>query len=269
MQSRNTVLVTGGTGTLGSALVPLLEATGHDVRVLSRRADARWRGDLETGDGVEAAVTGADTIVHLANKYGGDPAMTGRLVDAAQKAGGQPHVVLPSIVGVDALPYDTALDRMQFGYLQKKLQAEDAVRTSGLPWTILRATQFHSLVLTLAKGLTKGPIALTMKGFQVQPVDAGDVAARLAAHVDAAPAGLAEPIGGPHVYPLEDLVRSYLAATGRSKPVLRLGMAGRAARAYAAGANLTPEHATGTVTWEQYLAASGARVSDATAPGLG
>jgi uncharacterized protein YbjT (DUF2867 family) len=250
---KKTVLVTGGTGTLGRALVPLLESAGHDVRVLTRQGDSPWRGDLDTGDGVAEAVAGADVIVHLANRYGGDPAMTERLMAAARDSGARPHVVLPSIVGVDALPYDTPLDRMQFGYLQKKLQAEDAVRASGLPWTILRATQFHSLVATLARGLSGGPIALSMRGVRVQPVDAEDVAARLAELAAAEPAGFVEPIGGPRVYPLEDLVRSYLTATGRSKPVLRFPLAGRAAREYAGGANLAPAHADGAGTWEQYL----------------
>ena len=250
-----TILVTGGTGTLGRALVPRLEQAGHTVRVMSRSTDSRWRGDLETGDGVAEAVAGVDVVVHLANKYGGDPAMTQRLVDAINSTGGRPHLVLPSIVGVNTLPYDSPLDRMQFGYLQKKLQAEDAVRASGLPWTILRATQFHSLVVTLAKALTGGPIALSMKGVRVQPVDADDVAARLAQLADGEPAQVVEPIGGPTTYLLDDLVRSYLAATGRRKPVLSIPMAGRAARAYAAGANLAPAHATGETTWEQHLAA--------------
>ncbi len=129
------LLVTGGTGTLGGLVVPLLRAAGRDVRVLSRHPRESSAGvehvaaDLLTGDGVERAVAGAEIVLHLAGGTKGDDRATANLVRAATGAGAR-HLVLISVI---------AADRVPLGYFRAKLGAEEAVSGSGVPWTTLRA----------------------------------------------------------------------------------------------------------------------------------
>src|SRR5262245_5581061 len=152
------VLVTGGTGRLGRALIPLLSTTGHSVTILSRvqRAGPGLHvscavGDLITGAGLREAVVEIDCIVHLAsdsrNARAVDVEGTRRLVDHARAAGVK-HLVYVSIVGVDRIP---------FAYYQCKLEAERIVVDSGVPYSILRATQFHSFVAFLLSEAARFP----------------------------------------------------------------------------------------------------------------
>src|SRR5215468_4512981 len=150
------ILVTGGTGTLGRRVVTRLRDAGRDVRVLSRRShQAAERieyltGDLLVGDGIDAAVEGVGVIVHCAGSNKGDDDATRNLVRAASRAGSQ-HLVYISVVGADRIPLVSRIDRAMFGYFGFKLAAERVVADSDLPWTTLRATQFHDLVLLVAK----------------------------------------------------------------------------------------------------------------------
>jgi uncharacterized protein YbjT (DUF2867 family) len=256
------ILVTGGTGTLGKLVVPRLRAAGAKVRVLSRQAredhlagDVEYvRGDLDTGAGIDAAVAGTEVIVHCAGTQKGDGDKARALVQAACQAG-TPHLVNISVVGADRVPQDSGLDRAMFGYFGSKLDAEQVVAASGLPWTTLRATQFHELWLTVARALAKLPVIPVATGVRFQPVAADEVAARLAELALGAPAGLAPDIAGPRVYPMADLVRGYLRAAGKRRPLLPLRLPGKAAAAVRAGANLAPERAAGLLTWEDFLAA--------------
>jgi uncharacterized protein YbjT (DUF2867 family) len=254
------ILVTGGTGTLGKLVVPRLREAGAKVRVISRQArddngDVEYvRGDLDTGAGIEAAVAGAEIIVHCAGAQKGDGDKTRALVRAAAGAGA-PHLVNISVVGADRVPQDSGLDRAMFGYFGSKLAAEQVVADSGLPWTTLRATQFHDLWLTAARALAKLPVIPVATGTRFQPVDAGEVAARLVELALGSPSGLAPDIAGPRIYPMAGLVRAYLRAAGKRRPLLPMRLPGKAAAAIRAGANLAPERATGLLTWEQFLAA--------------
>jgi uncharacterized protein YbjT (DUF2867 family) len=256
------ILVTGGTGTLGSLVVRRLRDVGHDVRVLSRsdpatsdRADgvSVAVGDLRTGEGVDAAVAGVNTILHLAGTMHGDGEKAETLVRAAAAAGAK-HVVYVSVVGADRIPIVSRVDRAMFGYFESKLAGERAVAESGIPWTTLRATQFHDLVLMTVVGMSKLPV-VPVPSVRVQPVDADEVAARLVELALGAPAGLVDDIAGPDVYPLRQLVRSYLAAVGKHRLTVSIRLPGRAARAYRAGANLSPNHAVGKRTWQEFLRA--------------
>ncbi|HZA44745.1 MAG TPA: NAD(P)H-binding protein, partial [Rubrobacter sp.] len=136
------VLVTGGTGTLGRHVVRRLRGVGRHVRVLSRSSHepedgVRFvTGDLATGEGIEAAVDGVETIVHLAGSAECDEDKAGNLVRAASQAGA-PHLVYISVVGADRIPVESGLDRKMFGYFASKRAAEHIVEDSGLPWTIL------------------------------------------------------------------------------------------------------------------------------------
>ncbi len=245
-----TVLVTGGTGTLGRALLPLLPA--GEVRVLSRGprpADSPhdWAtGDLRGGQGLSDAVAGVDTIVHCATTNGrGDVDGTRDLIAAARGAG-RPHVIYVSIVGVDRVPLP---------YYRAKLESERLIERSDLPWTILRATQFHDLIATMCAAQRWLPALMMPAGVSFQPIDTGDVARRLAELVGPAPVGRAPDIGGPEIHTAVDLARAYLKSTGRRRVVLPVPVPGATFHAYRQGRHLAPEQATGKVTFDEFLAA--------------
>jgi uncharacterized protein YbjT (DUF2867 family) len=252
------ILVTGGTGTLGRQVVPRLRDAGREVRVLSRhgRADEdgvrHLTGDLATGEGVEPAVDGVETIVHCAGTARGDQVKARHLVEAASRAGAR-HLVYISVVGADRVPLVSGIDRAMFGYLGSKLAAEREVTGSGLPWTTLRATQFHDLTLLTIQQLARLPVVPVPAGWRVQPIEPGEVADRLVELALDPPAGLVAEMGGPRVYQLAELVRGYLRATGQHRLTMPIRIPGSAARAYRSGANLAPEHAVGRRTWEDFL----------------
>jgi uncharacterized protein YbjT (DUF2867 family) len=254
------VLVTGGTGTLGRLVVARLRDAGCDVRVLSRRdhEDADGiefvTGDLATGEGIEPAVDGAGTIVHCAGSSKGDEEKARNVVRAASRAGVD-HLVYISVVGADRIPIAGRADRTMFGYFGSKLTAERVVADSGLPFTTLRAAQFHDLMLTVTQQMAKLPVIPVPAGFRFQPIEAGEVAARLAELALGKPAGLVPEMGGPCVYSLSELLNGYLRATGRHRPIVPIRLPGKAAHAFRAGANLTPDEAVGQRTWEDFLVA--------------
>ena len=253
------ILVTGGTGTLGRLVVARLRDAGCEVRVLSRSTPEAedgiefMAGDLTTGEGIEAAVDGAGTIMHLAGGPKGDEDKARNLVRAASRAGAR-HLVYISVVGADLIPVASRVDRAMFGYFASKRAAERVVADSGLPFTILRATQFHDLILTVAQQMAKLPVVPLPAGFRVQPVEADEVAARLVELALGEPAGLVPDIGGPRVYGAAELLRGYLRASKRRRPIVAIPLPGKAARAFRDGANLAPEQAEGRRTWEEFLA---------------
>jgi uncharacterized protein YbjT (DUF2867 family) len=238
-------LVTGGTGTLGRVLVGRLRAAGTPTRVLSRHAgEGRFVGDLATGAGIAEAVRGCDVVVHCATGRK-DAAAARSLVDAALREG-RPHVVYVSIVGIDRIP---------LGYYREKLAVERLLAGSGLPVTILRATQFHELVATMVRTLAKVPGVLAVpRGIAFQPVAVADVAARLVRLAASPPAGRVPDLGGPEVLGLDELARTWLAATGKRRRIVRVPAPGKLAAAVRGGANLVPEHADGTGTFAEFVA---------------
>ncbi|GAA2092044.1 NAD(P)H-binding protein [Streptomyces albiaxialis] len=251
MARERTVLVTGGTGTLGRHVVRGLLDAGQRVRVLSRRprrarddGPQEWAtGDLLTGDGVTEAVAGADVIVHCATGRK-DVRATRHLLAACHHTRGNPHLVYVSIVGID---------RVRFFYYDAKLACERAVERSGLPWTVLRATQFHDLVARLTTSQFRLPVTLVPSGARFQPVDAGEVAGRLVELALGEPAGRAEDMGGPLVHTSRELALMTLRAYGRRRSVVGVRLPGKAFRALRAGGNLVPDRAVGTVTYAEYL----------------
>jgi uncharacterized protein YbjT (DUF2867 family) len=253
------ILLTGGTGTLGRLVAPLLREAGRPVRVLSRHGGEprdgieRVTGDLATGDGLDAAVAGVETIVHCAGSAKGDDDKTRNLVRAAARAGA-PHLVYISVVGADRVPVVGRVDRAMFGYFEAKRAAERIVAESGMPWTILRATQFHELTLTTARQMARLPVIPVPAGVRFQPVAASEVATRLAELALDEPAGLVPDLAGPRVYEMDELIRSYLRASHRRRLLMPVRLPGTAARAVRAGANLAPDRAVGRRTWEDHLA---------------
>ncbi|MGH3243588.1 MAG: SDR family oxidoreductase [Spirillospora sp.] len=250
------ILVTGGTGTLGRQVVPLLRDAGREMRVLSRRAREPRDGvgyvvgDVLKNEGIEAALDGAETVLHLAGGNKGDDVAARNLVRAASRADVR-HLVLISVIGADRVPLT---------FLRTQLEAERAVADSGVPWTALRAAQFHDLVLKVLRMLAKSPVVPAPRGVRFQPVDPRDVAERLVELVLGEPAGLVPDLAGPKVCELSELTRGYLRAAGKRRLLVPVRIPGKLGRAYRDGDNLTLEGATlGTRTWEEFLAERVAR----------
>jgi uncharacterized protein YbjT (DUF2867 family) len=263
------VLVTGGTGTLGRLVVPGLQDAGNDVRVLSRRSHdipegiEFVTGDLATGEGIDAAVEGTEIIVHFAGAKTGDEHKAQNLVRAASRNGTQ-HLVYISVVGADRIPVTSWIDRAMFGYFASKLAAEQIVADSGLPWTTLRATQFHQSMLLLVQRMAKLPVIPVPARWRFQPIDAREVADRLVELALDTPAGLVPEMGGPRVYEMAELVRIYLHACGKHRLILPVWTPGTAARVFRSGANLAPDRAVRGRTWEEFLAARMSSPMDST-----
>jgi uncharacterized protein YbjT (DUF2867 family) len=240
----DTILVTGGTGSLGRPLVDTLRAQGSTVRVLSRKAgDGRAVGDLRSGTGLDEALAGIRTVIHCATDGRTDVTAAKQLLAAAERAGVQ-HLVYISIVGVDRHPLP---------YYRLKLQVEELVEASSIDSTILRATQFHDLVHGVFRAQRWLPVLFT-PACSFQPISTHDVATRLAELALAAPAGRAADIGGPEVVTSADLARQYLAGTGRRRRIVPLKLPGRSFAAYANGTHLAPDHRYGTGTFAEFLA---------------
>lgn len=236
----SSILVTGGTGTLGRPTVTRL--ADHQVRVLSRKPGPdRVVADLTTGEGL-TVVAGSDVIVHLATSLGRKDVQQTRNLLAA--AAGVKHFVMMSIAGIDRIP---------LGYYRHKLEAERLVAESGVPYTILRATQFHNLVdrvLTVQRFLP----AMLAPAVPLQPIAVDDVANRIAELVDQPPVnGRASDLGGPERLPVTELARLWKEARGVRRPVIPVRLPGRIFREYANGAATVDGPAYGRITFAEYL----------------
>lgn len=248
------ILVTGGAGHLGRPLVKYLSAAGYNVRGMSRRTSpgedwpgAEWRqADLKTGAGVAEAVKGMDVVIHLAAVANSmvDFEATRRLVDAAREAQVS-HMVLISIVGIDRVPWAGG---------KAKRASEDLLEHSGIPWSILRATQFHYGIDLLLRVVTRLPlVALVPTDFPLQPVDEEEVAQRLVEIVQAGPSGRLPDMGGPQVFTSGELARIWLRQRRMRRAIVPLRLPGKAASALRKGGNICPQQATGTVSWQTWL----------------
>lgn len=149
-----------------------------------------------------------------------------------------------SIVGIDRVP---------LGYYRGKLRAERLIESSGVPYTILRATQFHDLLRVLFAWSSKPPV-MPVPAVRFQPVDAAEVAARLAELAGGEPVGRARDMGGPQVREAADLAKAYPAADGRRRRLATVRLPGRTFDAYRRGQHLAPDQPSGTTTFERYLA---------------
>ncbi|MFC0545610.1 SDR family oxidoreductase [Kutzneria chonburiensis] len=241
---RRRIVVTGGTGRLGQVVVERLAERGVEVQSISRR-NTTVSVDLRKGTNIDQAIAGAATIVHCATTNGrGDIVATRNLIEAAKRAGG-PHLVYVSIVGVDRVPMP---------YYRAKLAVEQEIAASGLPWTIVRATQFHELVAQILDLAAKLPIMPLPTGFRFQPIDTGDVADRLAALAFGPPQGRVPDLGGPQILDIRQLAHTYLMLTGKRRKLAMVPVPGAIARAYREGHHLAPGQAVGRRTFEEFLA---------------
>ncbi len=252
------ILVTGGSGALGREIVKRLTNMSYSVRIMSRSSEQHatqasaaieWvQGNLETSQGLAEAVADVDIIVHAAS----DP-MHSRQIDvngtqlllAKARETGVSHVVYISIVGID---------RIKYAYYQSKLEAEERIKQSGIPWSILRATQFHTLIDRVLQAATKLPVALLPTDLQFQALDPGEAADRLCEIVAAGPSGRVPDLGGPEVLTGRQLLRIWLKQRGMHRLVIPLWLPGKAAYSFRHGSNTcSSEPRRGTITWSEWV----------------
>lgn len=241
------IAVAGGTGTVGTHVVDVARERGHDVIVLSRSTGV----DLLTGDGLDAALEGVDVVVDVASTFTQSAetsvAFFGtvtRTLLAAEKRAGVPHHVVLSIVGIDGSEY---------GYYVGKQEQERLVTAGDVPFTLLRATQFHEFA---SQGQVRvGPLVLVPK-MRTQPIAAREVAERLVELAEGDARGRVRDLAGPREESLPAMARSLLRATGRRSPVIALGLPGAGYRDMRSGALLPQSGAhLGSQTFAEWVAA--------------
>ena len=252
------VLVTGGAGRLGSKVVKELTATGYRVRIMSRKpqpanllSTTEWsQADLETGQGIADAVTGIDVVVHAASspfKHTRQIDIDGtRFLLKQARVAGVAYVIYISIVGVDRIPYS---------YYRAKLAAEELVKNSDIPWSLLRATQFHYLVDLFFQAATKLPlVTLLPTDLQCQSIAESEVASRLCEIVAAGPLGRLADLGGPEVLTAGEMMYSWLKLRGLHRRVLPLHVPGKVAQGFRRGYNTCPDQPVhGRITWTEWV----------------
>lgn len=253
-EMKKRVMITGGTGNLGGRLRTRLNEMGFQVRIMSRRQprpdegdNVEWAvADLVSGEGIHRAIRDVDVIVHCASSpFARNVEIDGgrHLITAAQDEGVE-HFVYISIVGVDEIP---------FPYYESKRTVELMVAKSGLPYSILRATQFHQFVGRIVETLAKLPIVFLPRDWRFQTVSAGDVADRLAAVVRDGPRGRMPAIAGPEVLSLDEMLRAWMVANEVRKPVLKVPLPGALSSGFRAGHNLRPDRAVESLGWTEYV----------------
>ena len=237
-----TIAIAGGTGVVGRHVVDAVRESGHRAVVLSRGTGV----DLTTGAGLDAALEGVDAVVDTANvsTLSADEATaTGNLVAGAERSG-VGHVVLLSIVGIDRMPHD---------YYAGKVAQERVVEASRVPWTILRATQFHEFAGQLFERAKLGPLHAAPRA-RVQPVAAREVGARLAALAAGPAQERAADLAGPREERLDDMVKAYARRTGHRGWIPSVSLPGAQMKGMRAGYALPEPGATlGTQTFAEWL----------------
>jgi len=206
------IAVFGATGLIGSNVVDLLAAEGHQVVAASRTSGV----DVLTGEGIDAALADAHMLVDVLNSpsFEDGPVLeffatsTRNLVTAARVAG-VGHYVALWIVGATRLP--------DSGYLRAKVAQETLIEASGVPYTIVRATQFHEFADGIIATLTDGDVVRVPRA-RIQPIAAADVAAHLARVAVGTPLGVVE-LGGPDKITFEELARAVLSHRGEQRTV--------------------------------------------------
>lgn len=251
------ILVTGGAGELGGHVISRLIAQGNRVRILTHEAPSTFAeqadvvaGDLAANVGLDAALAGMRVIIHLASDARQAQAVdvegTRNLLAAAKASAMPPHIVYISIVGVD---------RSDSPYYVAKYATERLIQASGLPWSVLRATQFYSFVVAILRslGIDSQPVVAVPTGVRFQSIDTGEVADRLVEIAELGPLGAVEDMGGPQILDLETMANTYVRARGLAARIHTEELPTFRYPAFRTGINLTPEHAVGVMTWGDYL----------------
>jgi uncharacterized protein YbjT (DUF2867 family) len=207
------ILVIGGTGRIGSKVVQRLRDAGHDAAAAAPSTGV----DILSGEGLDAAMQGVEVVLDLSNSPTFDAASVdwfrtaGRNIAQAEKKAGVKHHLVMSVVGTDRL---VAND-----YFRGKLELEGVFRDSGIPYTIIRSTQFFEFLPGIIQAGVEGDNVRLSSGL-VQPIAADDVAAAVARFTLAPPANGIVEIAGPERAPMADMAQRYMQGTGDARHVV-------------------------------------------------
>jgi uncharacterized protein YbjT (DUF2867 family) len=247
------VAVVGGTGSVGALVVEELVRRGDDVRVLSRHAPAEsplgtshHHADLATGEGLSGALTGVEAVVDASNdpRKAKDVLVEGsrRLLAAEADAGVRHHVGI-SIVGCDRVP---------MGYYKAKVAQEEVIAAAPVSWSLLRATQFHTLLAAFFEAAERLRVVPAGRA-RLQPIAPEIVAKRLADAVHDGPGGRLPDIAGPEIRNLTHFANAWRRHAGRRLVPVPLPMVGPIGKPLREGALCDPAAAAGGPTFEQWL----------------
>ncbi|KEX90198.1 SDR family oxidoreductase [Pseudomonas umsongensis] len=208
------IVVIGGTGLIGTQLCKLLREGGHDVVPATPSTGV----NAVTGEGLKAALQGADVVVDVANSPSFEDAAvleffekSGRNLAAAEEAAGVKHHVALSVVGTERM--------LESGYFRAKMAQEELIKNAGVPYSILRATQFFEFIGAIAQSGAQGD-TIRLTSAALQPIASADVAAALAKIAVAAPTGKIEEVAGPDKQPLVSFAKTYLQHTKDQREVI-------------------------------------------------
>ncbi len=246
------ILVTGATGQLGSALLNQLRWSDYRVKITSRRepdgvGDFEWvYSDLLSGEGLEEAVKDVDVIIHAATS----PVKNSKIVEVSGfkefliRIQHIKHFIYPSIVGVDEIP---------FKYYMHKREAEDLLKDSSIPHTIVRATQFHHFV---EKVFLSKPVFnryIVPGNFKCQSVDVSEFANHLIDLVEKEPQGRTDDFGGPDIMTLKEMAELKIKINNEAKKVFSISLPGELSKSFSDGKNTNSIRKIGKITFEEYL----------------
>jgi uncharacterized protein YbjT (DUF2867 family) len=209
------IVIIGGTGLIGSKTAPILRQKGHEVVAAAPNTGV----NTITGEGLKGVLAGTQVVIDLANSPSfEDKAVleffetSGRNLHAAEAAAGVKHHVALSIVGTDRTPEN--------GYFRAKVAQEELIKASGIPYTIIRSTQFLEFLKGIADSSSAGGVVTLSPGL-FQPIAADDVAANVADVALAAPRNGIVEIAGPDRAPFNEIIARYLNAVGDRREVVR------------------------------------------------
>jgi uncharacterized protein YbjT (DUF2867 family)/quercetin dioxygenase-like cupin family protein len=220
MNNKMKIVVIGGTGLIGSKTVNILRQRGHEVVAASPKSGV----NTLTGEGLAEALKGAQVVVDVANSpsFEDKPAMdffeaSGRNLLSAEKSAGVKHHVALSVVGTDRLTGSGAGSLS--GYFRAKMAQENLIKASGIPFTIVHATQFFEFVKSIGQS-GAGDSTIRLSSVLMQPMASDDVAAAVAEVALGQPVNGMIEIAGPDQIRQDELVRQYLSATGDAREVV-------------------------------------------------
>jgi uncharacterized protein YbjT (DUF2867 family) len=246
------ILITGSTGQLGSALLQQLKSTEYNVKITSRRkpestGQFEWvYSDLVSGEGLEEAVKDVDVIIHTATS----PMKNSKIVDVSafgKFVSNLPHIkhfIYPSIVGIEDIP---------FKYYRHKYEAEELVKNSIIPYSIVRATQFHSFVenTLISKPFFKR--YFVPGSIKFQSVDVGEFANHLIRLIDKGPQGKTDDFGGPDILSLREMAELKIKINNETNKVVSFSLPGKLYDAFFEGKNTNDTQRIGKITFEEFL----------------
>jgi uncharacterized protein YbjT (DUF2867 family) len=247
------IAVLGGSGVLGRAITASAVAAGHTVVAASRHPRASLPAgasavvaDVVTGQGLAAAFAGADAVIDATNARQGarDVLVEGtQRVLAAARGAGVRHFIGISIVGIDSAP---------IAYYGVKVEQEKVIETSPVPWSMLRATQFHDLIPRYVA--PKFGLVVVPRDWRLQPIDVREVAAFLVRATESGPQGRMSDVGGPEVVDVVTLARAWRDARGARSWIVPVPVPGATGTYLRSGKMCAPDRAVGKITFAQWLA---------------